>query len=300
MEDAPQSKWKVKLDEWKNNLKNTYRLVISNDETFEEVSSYRLTLLNVYVLASTVVVVTAALVLSLIIFTPLKKYIPGYADFSASTEAIKMNRQIDEMDTQLRAQRLYTENFRKILVGDVQPPEENDFKEEEFPDSALNVVRIEEDEKLRQEVELEESRAANRAGKGAVGREIVEPRLEQIHFTSPMSGEVSAGFMAEKKHFGLDISAPKNTAVKSTLEGVVISSDWTLETGNTIAIQHANNLVSFYKHNSKLLKSVGDVVKAGEAIAIIGNTGTLTDGPHLHFELWFRGKPVNPTDYVLF
>ena len=128
----------------------------------------------------------------------------------------------------------------------------------------------------------------------------MQPRLEQIHFTPPLTGGISAGFQPEKKHYGLDISSPKNTPVKSVLDGVIITADWTLETGNTIAVQHPNNLISFYKHNSKLLKNIGDVVKAGEAIAIIGNSGTLTDGPHLHFELWFRGKPVDPTDYISF
>lgn len=299
MEEDKRSGFQKRLASWKDSLKNNYRIVVSNDETLEEVYANDLTLLNVYVLASTVIVSTAALVLGLIIFTPMKKYIPGYGDFNSSTEAIKMNRQIDAMEKELRAQRIYTENFRKILVGDVEPPKEEDLKEEVFPDSALNVQRIEEDEQLRQEVELDEIREMSRSGKGR-RPEIVQPRLEQIHFTPPISGQVTAGFMVEKKHFGLDISAPKNTPVKSVLDGVIISSDWTLETGNTIAVQHPNNIVSFYKHNSKLLKNIGDVVKAGEAIAIIGNTGTLSDGPHLHFELWFRGKPVNPTDYILF
>lgn len=298
MEEDKRSAFQKRLDGWKESLKNNYRVVVSNDETLEEVYTNDLTLLNVYVLASTVIVSTAALVLALIMFTPVKKYIPGYGDFNSSTEAIKMNRQIDAMEKELRAQRIYTENFRKILVGDVEPPKEEDYKEEVFSDSALNVKRIEEDEQLRQEVELDEIREMSRSGKG--GRpEIVQPRLEQIHFTSPLSGQVSAGFAVEKKHYGIDISAPKNTPIKTVLDGIVISSDWTLETGNTIAVQHPNNLISFYKHNSKLLKNIGDVVTAGEAIAIIGNTGTLTDGPHLHFELWFRGKPVNPTDYIL-
>ena len=299
MEEDKKSRFQERLDSWKKNLKNNYRVVVSNDDTLEEVYANDLTLLNVYVLASTVIVSTAAVVLALIIFTPLKKYIPGYGDFNSSTEAIKMNRQIDAMEKELRAQRIYTENFRKILVGDVEPPKEEDLEEKVFSDSVLNVERIDEDEQLRQEVELEEIREMSRTGKSN-RPEIIRPRLEQIHFTTPLGGPISAGFAPEKKHYGIDISAPKNTPIKSVLDGVVLSSDWTLETGNTIAVQHANNLVSFYKHNSKLLKNIGDIVKAGEAIAIIGNTGTLSDGPHLHFELWFRGKPVNPTDFILF
>ena len=106
--------------------------------------------------------------------------------------------------------------------------------------------------------------------------------------------------MFDKKHFGVDVLAPKNTPVKAVLDGIVVSSDWSMETGHSLCVQHPNNILSFYKHNSKLLKSTGDVVKSGEAIAIIGNSGTLTDGPHLHFELWYKGKSVNPTEYILF
>jgi murein DD-endopeptidase MepM/ murein hydrolase activator NlpD len=106
--------------------------------------------------------------------------------------------------------------------------------------------------------------------------------------------------MPEKRHFGIDILAPRNTPIKSALDGWVVQSDWTLETGNTIGIQHENNIITFYKHNSVLLKKVGSYVKAGEAVAIIGNTGEMTDGPHLHFELWYKGNPVDPADYINF
>jgi len=124
--------------------------------------------------------------------------------------------------------------------------------------------------------------------------------LEQLFFIPPITGRMSEGFMPDKKHYGVDILAPKNTPIKAVMDGYVITSDWTLETGNTIGIQHANGIVTFYKHNSALLKKTGSLVKAGEAVAIIGNTGTLSDGPHLHFELWHKGKPINPIDFINF
>ncbi len=124
--------------------------------------------------------------------------------------------------------------------------------------------------------------------------------MEQIFFSPPVSGPISSGFMPNLGHIGVDILAPKNTAVKAALDGYIFFSDWTLETGNTIGIQHENNIISFYKHNSVLLKKVGSFVKAGEAVAIIGNTGTLSNGPHLHFELWNNGEPVDPTEYISF
>jgi murein DD-endopeptidase MepM/ murein hydrolase activator NlpD len=125
-------------------------------------------------------------------------------------------------------------------------------------------------------------------------------KLGQYYLLTPLLGPISAQFDPNKKHFGVDILGAKNAAIKAVMDGYVISSDWTLESGNTIAIQHANNIVSFYKHNSSLLKKAGSFVQAGEAIAIIGNSGTLSDGPHLHFELWYNGHPVNPTEFINF
>ncbi len=285
------------LEGVKNHLKDTYRIVVTNDETFEEVSSYRMTQLNIYSYIAAAVFGVAFLVLASIIFTPLKTLIPGYADYSASKEYITLNNQISEMEKTISSHRNYHENFRRILVGDIEPMEDKEKESVEFHDSLLHVERIAEDEQLRQEMELAQvrQRSVNDAP-----RETIKRRLEQIHFVAPLNGEISAGFMAEKKHFGVDVLAPKNTPIKTVLDGVVVSSDWSMETGHSLCVQHPNNIISFYKHNSKLLKSTGDVVKSGEAIAIIGNSGTLTDGPHLHFELWYKGKPVNPTEYILF
>ncbi len=285
---------------WIERMEDTYRLVLMNDDTFEEIGTYRLSRLNIYGLIGGVILATALLVAMLIVFSPIKRYIPGYADYRASSEFIELNEQLDEIESQIDAQRVYTENFKKILVGDVDTTAKEGEAEAQFDESQLNVERIEEDEQLRKEVQLDEVRQVSQSGTNQNREVIQSARLEHINFSAPIKGEISAGFMPEKKHMGVDVLAPKNTAIKAVLDGVVISSDWTLETGNTISIQHPNNIISFYKHNSKLLKKTGEVVKAGEAIAIIGNTGTLSDGPHLHFELWYRGKPINPSDYVIF
>ena len=147
---------------------------------------------------------------------------------------------------------------------------------------------------------MEEIRAISQSSAPASSQQKADTPLEQLFFTPPLTGEISAGFMPDKKHYGIDILAPMNTPIKAVMNGRVIASDWTLETGHTIGIQHDNNLVSFYKHNSTLLKEVGSYVKAGEAVAIIGNSGTLSDGPHLHFELWYKGVPVDPAQYLSF
>ena len=281
-------------------LQQNYRLVIMNDETFEEKGSYKLSLLNVYTIISSVIVLVALVVVSLIVFTPLKRMIPGYGDVSKHAELLRMNEKIDQLEEELSAQKLYSDNFRKILVGDYESESEEPSENEDIPDSLLNVPRIEEDEALRKEIEMDEKIQEQALMNRTINFSPRDLPLEQMFFIPPIKGEISAGYMYEKKHFGVDIMAPKNTPVKAAMDGFVVTSDWTLETGNTIGIQHSNNVISFYKHNSVLLKKVGDYVKSGEAIAIIGNTGTLTDGPHLHFELWQKGKPIDPTTYISF
>lgn len=289
------SRW----ENFKERLKNTYRLVVMNDETFEEVSSYRLSLLNVYVLLSSLLVVMAIVVFLLIAATPLKKYLPGYGSVQQDKEIRELYQQMDEMEKELATHRRYSENFRKILVGDLETEKEIPEVEEEKLDTVTEIPRAAILDQLQREAarsevgeELQEGRASN-----------LSPRdvpLEQMYFTPPLRGTVSAKYGPQDDHYGVDILAPKNTPVQAAMDGYVFLSDWTLETGNTIGIQHTNNTITFYKHNSSLLKPAGSYVKAGEAVAIIGNTGTLSNGPHLHFELWYKGKSVNPTDYIEF
>ncbi len=286
-------------------LQQTYRLVMMNDETFEEVGSYRLTRLNVILAVSSLIVVTALLVVLLIIFTPMKHYIPGYGDVNLRETVEDQAMKIAQMEAQWKADSLYVANVRRMIVGDVET--EDDIPEiDTMQDlSGLEIPPIDEENELRQAVEDDKPLVAN----VDVGNKKNNPTrfsggssasLEQLYLISPVMGEVSSGFMPEKSHYGVDVMAPRNTPIKSIMDGIVIQSDWTLETGQTLAVQHKNNVVSFYKHNSVLLKKVGESVNAGEAIAIIGNTGTLSSGPHLHFELWFDGEPVDPVDYLSF
>jgi len=294
------SSMKEKSREWLERLRNTYRLVVMNDETFQEVGSYKLSLLNVYVFLSTIVVVVALAVGALIFFTPVKRYVPGYGSLSDDRALSKLNKEVNALEKELSAMRTYTNSVQRMLAGDVQteadvPKPQTVAVQKEEAGSPPEIPAV--DEALRREVAL-----------GELGMAAREPRtsnlsardlpLEQMYFSPPIKGKISAQFDPDKKHWGTDVIAPQNTAIKSAMDGHVFFSDWTLETGNTIGIQHANNVITFYKHNSALLKKTGSFVRAGEAVAIIGNTGTKTDGPHLHFELWYKGKPVNPTDFV--
>ncbi len=286
--------------------RENYRLIVMNNETFEEVGSYQLSPLNIYMAICGVIAIVAFLVFLLIVATPIKRYIPGYGNIQEHKEALRLTAELNAIKEDLSAQEAYTENIRKILVGDIVEVESqvaaiDTNATEDIPDSLLNVERIREDELLRKEIELNEqlqNRQTNTTGSLAMNNQI---SLEQLYFIPPISGgTISEPYGPDNKHYGIDVMAPKNTPVKAIMDGFVFTSDWTLETGNTIGIQHANNLISFYKHNSVLLKESGNQVKAGEAIAIIGNTGTLSSGPHLHFELWHNGKAVNPENFIIF
>ena len=286
-------------------LRDKYRLVIMNDDTFEEVTSIKLTPLAVYVGVSSLIVGTAILVTTLIIWTPLKRYIPGYGDFTRDSEIAELTGKVAGLENEIEAHRRYNENFRKILTGDLADMSEEAVKKNAQPENPADTMpkdidRIPEDEELRSAVATGTFTTDPQAVVSpltSLGRDVP---LEQLFFMPPVSGEVTAKFDLSKNHYGLDVAAPKNTAVKAAADGSVISAGYTVETGYSIAVQHPNNVVTIYKHNSVLLRREGDHVKAGEAIAIIGNSGENTSGPHIHFELWHKGRAVDPTLYINF
>lgn len=284
-----------------------YRLVILNNETFEEVNSFKLSVFNFYVAVSTLFVGFTALGMALIVFTPLKKIIPSYGGYGSERAVFNLYERVDSLETALKAHETYTNNFRKMLIGDVEREKDVPKDKQGTPsvsDSNMNVNASEYELKIRagggDPFEDSNSSSTNNNSEKAIRVIGRSDRLESMYLQSPITGTVNLTFSLEKKHYGVDIAAPKNTPIKAVSDGFVILCDWTLETGNTIAIQHSNNVVSFYKHNSSLLQKVGDKVKTGEAIAIIGNTGEQTSGPHLHFELWKDGKAVNPEEYIRF
>ena len=288
-------------------LRDQYRLVLMNEETFEEVSSLRLSPLSVYIFFSSLFVGTAFFVVLLIVYTPLKQYIPGYGDYNKEAEIKKLTERVRQLEEEVEANQLYTDNFRRMLTGDVEDitkeAVEKQGEELEIPDTLapIKIERSEEDEALREAVDAGtvtgEPVVLTAGNDGAYSKDLSFTHLILI---PPVKGQIMAAFDPDKKHYGIDIAAPRNTAIKAAAEGVVISAGYTVETGHSIAIQHPNNVVTIYKHNSVLLKKAGSIVKAGEAIAIIGNSGELTTGPHLHFEFWHRGIAMNPVDHFHF
>jgi murein DD-endopeptidase MepM/ murein hydrolase activator NlpD len=277
----------------KRNWHTIYRLVLRKDETLEEVGSYRLTLLNIYILLSSVILVAMGLMAVVIFFTPLKRLVPGYAEPTQHPEYIKLSKKMAALEEELTSYKLYYEHFNKLIrqPDSISAPKvayTSRIKEKSNPI-----------QKNDQPVNQEPKRADNPIITSPPPSSILN-QADYRYLMPPISGVISSGFDAKTDHIGVDILAPHDTPVKAIWDGHVITADWTLETGYTIGIQHSNDMVSFYKHNATLLKRNGAFVRAGEAIAIVGNTGKMSSGPHLHFELWLQGKPVDPTNYIDF
>lgn len=281
----------------KRNWHTIYRLVLRKDETLEEVGSYRLTLLNLYILLSSVVLLVMGLMVVLIFFTPLKRLVPGYGEPSQHPEYIRLTRKITTLESELESYKLYYEHFSKLISltdSTAAPKTKTPPKASESPSQP-------ETGSPEQEITIPSpvNPVKTAEPRFVSGNQVLTP-ADYRYLMPPISGVISSKFDPETDHLGVDILAPHDTPVKSIWDGHVIMADWTLETGYTIGVHHGNDMVSFYKHNASLLKKNGAFVRAGEAIAIIGNTGKLTSGPHLHFELWLQGKPVDPVNYIDF
>jgi murein DD-endopeptidase MepM/ murein hydrolase activator NlpD len=255
-------------------LKNKYHLVIMNDDTLEKKFSFKLTPMNVFVTIGTSIILLIFGTTYIIAFTPLREYIPGYADVSVTENVRKLVKKIDILEKDVKTKDLYIQNIKNI-IQDINPnnnPKPNENVKEQ---NNTNTIKIEQTSNI--------TKGTNNS-----------------FFFTPVNGIIVNSFNVKAKHYGVDIVAPKDQFIKATLDGMVILSTWTLETGNIIAIQHNNNTISIYKHNSRLLKKEGEFVKAGTPIAIIGNSGELTSGPHLHFEIWTNGIPINPKEIINF
>jgi murein DD-endopeptidase MepM/ murein hydrolase activator NlpD len=275
-------------------LKHKYRLVILNDDTFEEKVSLRLSQLNVFVVLGISSLLLILLVTLLIAFTPLKEFIPGYANVNIRKQGVENFLKSDAIELTMSENKRYIDNLKKIIQGDLKELDSQVIIDSMSNYDGIKNEPIEEDSILRNKIETEEKyNLFNQAGS-------TPGNISSFIFLQPLKGIVTNRFNLKEQHFGIDIVAPKNEAIKATLDGTVIFAEWTVETGHVIQLQHNDNIVSIYKHNSVLHKKVGDHVKAGEVIAIVGNSGELTSGPHLHFELWYNGIAINPEFYMAF
>ncbi len=289
---------KVKEKKLYHKLKSKFRLVIMRDDTFEEKLSFRLSRLNVFVATGTIVIILIIATTFIIAFTPLREYIPGYADVNIDRNLRELSLKVDSLQMDVMQKDLYIKNIKNIIEG--KDGKSNVVKEEKtgINYDTIEIVKSKEDSLLR--LEMENADQYSLAFGSNAGTAPSATSISSFLFFTPLKGIVISKFNSKTKHYGVDIVAAKNEAVKSTLDGTVIFSSWTIETGYSIAIQHSGNIVSVYKHNSTLLKKEGDYVEAGEVIAIVGSSGELSTGPHLHFEIWFNSNPVNPEEYIAF
>ena len=282
-----------KRREIKKKLLHKYRLVILNESTFEEKISFKLSRLNVFVTGSLCIIGLIGLTTLLIAFTPLREYIPGYSSTRLKKQATDLTYETDSLVRVLNNANRYLDNIRMVLKGDIENNVINrDSLRAQFKldPTTVDLTPIKQDSLLRAEVALEDK--YNLFERSGVKTDFV--------LFPPVSGTLSQKFEPEKRHFAVDIVAPRETPVKATANGMVIFAEWTADTGHVIILEHENGLISVYKHNGSLNKFQGDIVRSGEVIAAVGNTGELTTGPHLHFEIWQNGTPINPLDFIDF
>ena len=269
------------------------------DDTLEERFTFRLSRMNVFIALGTLTIILIFLTSYLIAFTPLREYIPGYTNVGLTKRLYKLQAKTDSIERNLVAKEQFIMNLRDIINGKDLSEDKPLLKDTLKRYGNIKMKRSAEDSLLRLEIE-------NQNKYNLYKIETIENTSQKksspdgVLFFTPLKGIITNMFNPGQRHYGVDIVSKQNEAVKSVLDGTVIFSNWTLETGYVIAVQHSRNIVSLYKHNSAILKKVGDYVRAGDPIAIVGETGELATGPHLHFELWSDGNPVDPKEYITF
>ena len=285
----------AKNEKKKRNWRDKYKFAIFNDHTFEEVWRVRLTKYNAFLFIALLVLFIIGATSSLIVFTNIREFIPGYPDVTMRRNILMSAIRLDSLERELALRDKYFAILNAIISGkqpgEILPPRDTtkNYRSIKFANSP-------EDQALRTKVEKEEQFNLS------LGPMISETAsLASFHFFPPVKGVVSGKYDIRTKHFGTDIVTKPKSLVLAALDGTIIFTGWTMETGYVIEIQHVNNLVSVYKHNASLLKEAGDLVRAGEAISVVGDSGELyTSGPHLHFEIWYKGSPLDPEKHILF
>lgn len=287
------SKKKKNKGKFRRKLTHKYRLVVLNEDTFEEKLTFKLTRLNVFIFGSIFSIVLIVGTIFLIAFTPLKEYIPGYSSTRLKREATELVYKVDSLEQVLEVNNKYIDNVRELLTGKISEvvfDKDSIFESIQTEKDSLDLSPSDADMEFRQDIEsIDRYSLFSEATKDA-----------DIVFFAPVVGTVTDGYDPQLKHFAIDIAVEMGTPVKSVADGTVIFAEWTAQTGHVVIVEHIRGFISIYKHNTALHKEQGDLVKSGEVIASAGNTGELSTGPHLHFELWSDGYPVNPINYIDF
>ena len=274
-------------------LFNDYKVVVSSEDTFEEKFAFKASKINVFVLMLVYSVILISFTISIVFFTQLRELVPGYSSSDLLNRAIYLTQKTDSLERQIELNNKFYKSIEDVLSGKT-----DEFVEREniTIDSSLNEKNLfsispnSEDSILRNYVDSQDKFNLTK-------NELV---IENKMFFSPIKGDITQTFNFEENHFAIDIAADIGTPVKSILDGKILFSEWSVDTGHVIIVDHGDNIVSVYKHNSKSLKEQNDFVQAGEVIAYSGNQGSLSSGPHLHFELWKNGTPIDPEPLLNF
>jgi murein DD-endopeptidase MepM/ murein hydrolase activator NlpD len=286
----------VKKVKKKRNWRDKYRFTIVNDTSFEEVWKIRLTKYHAFIAVSFLILSISGLTTVLIAFTNLREFIPGYPDVNMRRNILMSAIRLDSLDREIALRDKYFANISTIISGG-QPTGNYPRRDSTKNYKAIKFSSSPEQKELMAKVEGDEKYSINMAPPGSV--EITS--LASLHFFPPVKGIISGKFDVRLRHFGTDIVTKPKAVVSAALDGTVIFTGWTMETGFVIEVQHPNNIISVYKHNAGLLKETGDRVRAGDAISIVGDSGELyTSGPHLHFEIWYKGSALDPEKHIQF
>ena len=274
-------------------LFNDYKVVVSSEDTFEEKFAFKASKINVFVLMLVYSVILISFTISVVFFTQLRELVPGYSSSDLLSRAIYLTQKTDSLERQIELNNKFYKSIEDVLSGKTDEFIERD----NIPiDSSLNEKNVfsispnSEDSILRNYVDSQDKFNLTK-------NELV---IENKMFFSPIKGDITQTFNFEENHYAIDIAADIGTPVKSILDGKILFSEWSVDTGHVIIVDHGDNIVSVYKHNSKSLKEQNDFVQAGEVIAYSGNQGSLSSGPHLHFELWKNGTPIDPEPLLNF
>ena len=286
----------AKNEKKKGTWRDKFRFSITNDTSFEEVWRLRLTQYNAFLVVSILILFIIGGTYSLLAYTNLRELIPGYPDVTMRRNILMNAIRLDSLERELALRDKYFANLSAIISG-MAPQEIYSTQDTTQNYKLISFKRTPEDSLLRLKVEKDEK---YNLMLGSSARQTVTS-FSGLHFFPPVKGIISGRYDPRTGHFGCDIVTKPKSSVCAALDGTVLFTGWTMETGFVIQVQHVNNLISIYKHNANLLKETGDLVRAGEAISVVGDSGELyTSGPHLHLEIWYKGTPLDPEKHILF
>ena len=298
---AKKNKKASKFRDWFNRAQEKKRIIILDVDNYEEKRSYTTSKFNVFILLSFFTILLGFLTFALISYSSLKNLIPGYPNPTQQQEiknkSIIIDQKLTELLSKTEKEKSYINNVMQILNGSIPINEKDTSWKKIKPNANSNTNEISFSEKsMREKVQNREKFDIDVIPGGALKSEV----LPELLLFPPIKGEITNKMNISSGHFGVDIIAPKNEAVSSILNGTIIYHNWSPTDGHVVHIQHKKNLISIYKHNSEILKEIGDFVESGEPIAIVGNSGEHSTGPHLHFELWHNGYPLDPEIFINF